>query len=373
MSSVTNRQPVRKFFAIAFVIVAVASKARAQSQWEKIVEAANREGEVSLYGSDDFESLFREFHKKYPKIAVKGYFGRGRDAALRIVSERRADKYLADLYVNGMTTAYSMLYKGKAVDPIADALVLPEVVDRSKWWRGQHHYVDPEQKYLLIFNGQARVDIAYNTKLVDPRQIKSYWDLLNPKWKGKIVSMDPTVGAAGTAMRFVFYHPELGPEYLKKILTETDAIISQDSRQMADWLAAGKVAFAIFNGISRMELGTAKQQGLPVDWFGPEDLKEGASITASSGGIALMNRAPHPNAAKVAINWLLSREGQMLFQKLFAVGEEGPDSLRIDISKNDVPRTSRRFDGDEQRFPQTDTPKWMDMTPVIKFVKGLKK
>ncbi len=63
----------------------------------------------------------------------------------------------------------------------------------------------------------------------------------------------------------------------------------------------------------------------------------------------------------------------MLYQKRFTVGEEGPDSLRIDIPKNEVPRTSRRLDGDARRFPQTDTPKWMDMTPVIRFVKDLKK
>jgi iron(III) transport system substrate-binding protein len=351
----------------------ISSPALGQSQWETIVEAANREGEVSLYGTDDFEILFREFHKKYPKIIVKGVFGRGRDAALRMLNERRAGKNLADLYLNGMTTGYNVLYKAKVLDPISDALVLTEVVDSSKWWQRRLHYVDPEQKYLLIFNGQTRVDVSYNTKLVNSKEFRSYWDFLNPKWKGNIAAMDPDVEAAGTAMRFMYHHPALGQQYLKKLLTEMDLIISRDSRQMADWLGSGRVAFVMLNAVSRMDLGKAKQQGLPVDWFGPSDLKEGAAVTAATGGVALINRAPHPNAAKVAINWLLSREGQSTYQRLFTVDEEGPDSLRVDISKESVPRASRRVEGDETRFPQTDKREWMDMGSIGKFLKGLKK
>ena len=60
------------------------------------------------------------------------------------MAERRAEKYLADLYVNGMTTGYNVFYKAKALDPIPPQLVLPEVTDASKWWRGKLHYVDPE-------------------------------------------------------------------------------------------------------------------------------------------------------------------------------------------------------------------------------------
>ena len=74
-------------------------------------------------------------------------------------------------------------------------------------------------------------------------------------------------------------------------------------------------------------------QGLPVDWFKPDHLKEGTYITGGSGGVALINKAPHPNAAKVGLNWLLSREGQMAYQRLFTQGNDGPDSMRIDIPK----------------------------------------
>ncbi len=139
-----------------------------KADWDKTVEAAKKEGQIVLYGSADFETLYAEFHKKYPEIRVTGVFGRGADVAKRLMSERRAEKYLADLYVNGQTTGYNVFYKAKALDPIPPLLVLPEVADVSKWWQGKHHYVDPENQYLLNINGETRIVVGYNSKLVNP-------------------------------------------------------------------------------------------------------------------------------------------------------------------------------------------------------------
>ena len=338
-------------------------------EWQKTLEAARKEGQVVLYGSADYETLFAEFHKKYPDIKVTGFFGRGADVAKRVMAERRAEKYLADLYLDGMTTGYNVLYKAKAADPIAPALILPEVADPSKWWQGKHQYVDPENRYLFIFNGESRIVVAYNTKLLGLEEVRSYWDLLKPKWKGKIVALDPLSGGSGDALRFFYHSRLLGPDFLRRLLSEMDVTISGDSRQMGDWLAAGKFAVSIFGPISRMDLDKGKEQGLPVDWFKPDHLKEGAYITAGSGGVALMNRAPHPNAAKVAINWLLSREGQTMYQRIFTSGEDGPDSMRIDIAKDKVPPRNRRPQGEELKFPLMDRADLMDMDPIRKFVR----
>jgi iron(III) transport system substrate-binding protein len=340
-----------------------------KADWEKTLQTAKKEGQLVLYGSADYEMLFAEFHKKYPEIKVTGVYGRGADVAKRFMAERRGEKYLADLYVNGMTTGYNVFYKAKALDPIPPVLVLPDVTDTSKWWQGKHHYVDPENQYLLNINGETRIVVGYNTKLINPGEIKSYWDLLNPKWKGKIVAYDPTLGGAGDAMRFFYHHKGLGPEFIKRILTETDIVISTDTRQMGDWLAGGKFAFSIFGPVSRMDLDVMQIQGLPVAWFAPDHLKEGAYITAGSGGVALINKAPHPNASKVALNWLLSREGQTLYQRIFTQGNDGPDSLRIDIPKDKVPKGNRRPTADPNRYPFVDRAEWMDQEPIRKFVK----
>jgi len=82
-----------------------------KADWEKAVEAAKQEGQLTLYGSPDFEGLFGEFHKKYPEIKITGVFNRGADVAKRLMAERRAEKYLADLYVNGMTTGYNVFIR----------------------------------------------------------------------------------------------------------------------------------------------------------------------------------------------------------------------------------------------------------------------
>lgn len=367
-----KRNLIGAVILIGLLWTSAASAAQAdawKADWEKTLQAAKKEGQVVLYGSADFEKLFAEFHKKYPEIKVTGVFGRGADVAKRMMAERRGEKFLADLYVNGLTTGYNVFYKAKALDPIPPMLVLPEVTDTSKWYQGKHHYVDPENQYLFNINGETRIVFAYNSKLVNPAEIKSYWDILNPKWKGKIVAYDPTLGGAGDAMRFFYHSKSLGKEFIRRVLTETDLVISTDTRQMGDWLAGGKFAMSIFAPISRMDLDLMQTQGLPVAWFAPDHLKEGGYITAGSGGVALINKAPHQNAAKIALNWLLSREGQIAYQRIFTEGNDGPDSMRIDIPKDKVPPGNRRPPSDPNRYPSVDRAEWMDMTPIRNFIK----
>jgi ABC-type thiamine transport system substrate-binding protein len=170
-----------------------------QENWDKTVAAAKNEGQLTVYGSRGYEIHFRDFQKKYPDIKVTTVLGRGAEIGAKLMSERRAGKYLADIYAGGTNTLYLVLYQNKALDPIRTVLLLPEVLDESKWWRGKHHYNDTEGQFIFIFEGSVQTGrIAYNTQLVDPNQVKSYWDLLNPKWKGKIVSNDPGRGGEST-------------------------------------------------------------------------------------------------------------------------------------------------------------------------------
>ena len=105
----------------------------------------------------------------------------------QITAERRAGKYIADVIVEGINPNLTVFHANKMLDPIKPALVLPEVLDESKWWQGKHHYADPERQYVLRFVGSPQYgSIYYNTNLVKPGEIKSVWDFLNPKWKGKI-------------------------------------------------------------------------------------------------------------------------------------------------------------------------------------------
>src|SRR5712692_8891928 len=156
------------------------AKLSGQGEWEKTLQAAKEEGQLVLCHAGDYELVFAEFQKKYPEIKLSQWRALGPVMIPRMMAERRGGKYLADLLILGATSGFT-LYKAKVFDPVEPNLLLPEVLDRSKWWQGKHHYIDPEGKYIFSFSKISRVEVAYNTNLVDPQGIKSYWDLLNPK------------------------------------------------------------------------------------------------------------------------------------------------------------------------------------------------
>ena len=333
-----------------------------QADWEKTVKAAEEERELVIYMTQAFEPVFREtFQKKFPKIKVTLVTGRGPELSQRVMSERRAGKFIVDLYISGNITPLTVFHRAKILEPVKPLLLLPEVVDTSGWYEGKHHYDDPENRYIFVFEGTPRSgEITYNTKLVKPSDIKSYWDLLNPKWKGKIVSVDPLVSGPISAAQIFFYkHPDLGPEYIRRLHAETDMVIVRSNEQLLDWLSAGKYAF----GIGARQVDTAMMQGLPLNQFLPGSLKEGSSVTAYNGTLSLFNRAPHPNAAKVAINWLLSREGQTTWLDSNHKTGGLNDSLREDISKEKVSEQARRVKG--AKFLWLN-PEWIEELDTIR-------
>jgi len=350
---------------LCFSIFAFAAHAAfSPADWEHTVQAAQKEGELVLYASDLFGPIFGEFQKKYPrlKVSLVTAGGGASNLAQRLLMERRANRYLGDIWISGVDTAFNLLLPGKALDAIRPAFILPEILDESKWWQRKHHYGDLGHKFIFIYEGSAQSGgISYNTLLVNPRAMTSYWDLLRPRWRGKIVSTDPRrPGTSQQNLRFYYHHPGLGPEFLKRLFGEMDVAISRDDQQMIDWLAAGKYAFALF---MRGRVEDAKKKGLPVDEFYPGSFKEGALVDSTRGALTLLNRAPHPHAARLAINWFLSREGQRIYQKVFAEGgTSGGNSMREDIPKDEVRPDVQRTQG--VKFLFTGLPEWIEMKPI---------
>jgi ABC-type Fe3+ transport system substrate-binding protein len=330
-----------------------------QQEWERTLEAAKKEGQVAIYISG-YDAVLPDFEKEFPEIKVIAVTGRGNQLGPRLLSERRAEKFIADVSSTGANPNYQQYYLGKALDPIKAALILPEVTDPSKWYLKKHQYSDPEGQYVFNYVGSATYgSISYNTKLVDVKEFKSYSDLLNPRWKGKITIRDIREAGPGAGnARFFYYHQDLGPSFIKKLFGEMDATLFRDFRQGPDWLATGKYAICFF-----CDVDVLKKQGLPVDTFGPRVFKEGGGLVQQFGTVALLNRAPHPNAARVFINWLLSRSGQIAVQKRTANAESPADSLRIDIPKDDVPFLGRRLDG--IKYLDTGKPEWIEMKPIL--------
>ena len=124
------------------------------SEWERTVKAAEQEGQVVLYSLTEVGEAISNtgFQKKFPKIKVSVVSARGGEHIARIMAERRAGKFLADIGNLGNTSPYT-LYQSKVLDPIASAFILPEVKDESKWWQGKQQFIDPEGKYILVYVG----------------------------------------------------------------------------------------------------------------------------------------------------------------------------------------------------------------------------
>ena len=342
-----------------------------QQEWEKTVKAAEEEGQLTVYIAG-YGAIIDSgaFQRAFPKIKVVSITGSGTDLSSRLAAERRAGKYLADVYNGGGNSIYQTLYLGKMLDPIKPALILPEVLDVSKWWEGKHKYVDREGEFVFVYEGNVSggASPSYNSKLLNPNEFKSYWDFLNPKLKGKIVSIDVRkIRGAGSPWQYLYYHSQLGPEYIRRLYGEMDVTMTADLRQAVDWLATGK--FALILPSQGSVTAKAKNQGLPVDEFEPYHLKEGVNISSAFGQLTLVNRAPHPNAAKVFINWLLSREGQIVFQKAMSQEGDPKESRRNDIPKDHIPLQERRKD--KMIYFDTDDPEIKDLRPAIKLVEEI--
>lgn len=353
---------------VSFVLALAAQAGSAQldwkTDWEQTVAAAKKEGHLNIY-IYRYDGVLREFKKDFPGINVVAVVGRGNELATRIMSERRAGKYLPDVYSAGPGGNYNILYKGKALDPIKPLLVLPEVTDESKWYGKEHRYADGEGKYVFAYLASpSDAQLAYNATLVNPKEFKSYWDFTQPKWRGKIVALDLRDGGLGGTMQFFYYNPELGPEFIRKFFGTMEIQFSRNFRQMTDWLAQGR--FAICFGCK--DSMRAKNQGLPVDDFETHRWKEGVSFSSGGGSLSLPNQAPHPNAAKVFINWFLSRRGQIALQKLGDV-DDSPNSRRIDIPKDDVLPGNRMVpDG---KYFDVVKPEYADQKPIADLAKEI--
>jgi iron(III) transport system substrate-binding protein len=349
-------------------VVSAAEIPKWKEEWQWVLAAAKKEGQIALYGGQEIThpDIVAAFNKEFPFIKVTTTSGRGGDLVARIAAERRADKYLADIMASG-PNGPRMLYLAKALDPITPAFILPEVTDMSKWYGGKHWYADPENQYILIYEGTLNsTGLSYNTKLMNSEEIKSYEDLLKPKWKGRLLTLDPRGAAPPTQVLSLYHMPGLGPDFVRRFYTETEITLFRDRRQGTNWLATGKFPLCFLC----RDIEKVKEQGLPVDVIASDWIKEGGTLGGgSASNLALINRAPHPNAAKVFINWYLSRQGQMMWQNVMNKKEmEATDSMRIDILKEDVLPDGRRAEGKKYNVVG-----FLDPEPVQKLIQEVVK
>jgi iron(III) transport system substrate-binding protein len=296
-----------------------------QAEWDRVLAAAKQEGKVTVIGLEGDatrEALTIPFQEKYG-ITVEYLADAGPGIPPRISNERSAGQYLWDIYVQGTTTALAALMPSGALDPIDTALILPEVTDARNWRSGGIEYLDP-QKHLIIMTPFQRGTVFINPNLVRPDEIRSYRDLLDPKWKGRMIMNDPRRAGPGLAtFTFFYFHPDLGPDFIRALGTQ-DITIMSNFIQESDFIGQGRNPILI--GTADAIAEQRMSQGIPIAIVDPRQLKEGSDVSPANGALGLFNRAPHPNAARVYINWLLGKDGQTGFTKA-----SGYVSARMDV------------------------------------------
>lgn len=292
-----------------------------QQKWDKIVSEAVKEG-VVVIGSSAGPQIRNGFSKAFTgKYGVKLEFISGKPAELvpKIQVQRRAGIYINDIIIAGTGTVVPMLGAEGALEPLDDALVLPEVTEGKNWWGGELLWTDPAHRQVafLAFPG---ITTIINTSQVRTEEIRSYRDLLNPRWKGKVSCLDPTMAGESNSLFTFIAESSLGLEYLRE-LGRQEPVFTKDSRILIEWVARGKYPVAI--GTKPEVITEFRKAGAPIAML---RMAEGSYIESAGGGVLLMNKAPHPNAALLFLNWLLSREGQMVASEGW-----GAQSAREDV------------------------------------------
>ncbi|HLB28561.1 MAG TPA: extracellular solute-binding protein [Dehalococcoidia bacterium] len=308
----------------------------AEQEWEKVLAAAKQEGKVAVtsWGGDQLrQALTQPFQKKYG-ITVNFIALTGGELAPRIGTERGAGQYLWDVYVHGGSSGITLMKPIAAFDPIEPALILPEVTEGKSWRGGALRFNDKDRQILTML-GYSQPGLMVNSNLAKAEDIKSYKDLLDPRWKGKLLLDDPRTTGSGQAILALFYHHrELGPDFIRS-LAEQKPTMSRDWRQEVEWVAQGK--YPILIGANYTLAAPLLKEGLPIQVVAP---REGGYVTSGGGTVALYNKAPHPNAAKVYINWLLTKEGQTEFARAVAL-----PSRRLDVPTEGMPSEMMPVEG----------------------------
>jgi iron(III) transport system substrate-binding protein len=301
-----------------------------KDSWEETLAAARAEGKVVVSGppSQELRTAMPAAFKARFGITMEYIGGRNTEASARMRAERQAGIYSVDALFAGSQSMALIYHREKMLQPLKPALQLPEVVDGSKWKKGKLWFADPEQQYILRLSNTVTTMFHINTAHVKPGEIRSVKDLLNPKWTGKIALQDPTTTGSGSNQAAHLYLQH-GEDFIKKLYVEQKPMISRDTRQITDGLARG--TYPISLGAEDADVEKLRKEGVPVSIL--ENLSDlYGEVSASFGQVAIIDNAPHPNAAKVFVNWIASKEGSDLFNRAM-----GTVSLRKDIDESHLP------------------------------------
>jgi iron(III) transport system substrate-binding protein len=220
-------------------------------------------------------------------------------------------------------------YPQRLFDPIAPAIVHPEVLDPTKWVSRRVWFMDPDEQFILRLSNYQTMRVSVNTQYVRAEDLVSWKVLLDPRYRGKISADDPTI--PGTGFNIAQYLLRmLGDDYVKQLYQDQQVRISREYRDMADSMARGIQPISL--GIAFEYLERLKTDGFPIEVV-LKDSPEAPGMTSAGAGLGvILSGAPHPNAARLLVNWMAMREGQVLWNRTRAQA-----SVRTDVDNHWAP------------------------------------
>jgi iron(III) transport system substrate-binding protein len=260
----------------------------------------------------------------------------------RVLAERSRGRFTADVTLIG-SSGNERLRQSGALAPLEPQFIHPEVVDRSHGWvYDRQVWLGAQDGYIAAYKLYVReniTDIYYNTEKVTAAEIESvqsWWELsgIRNGRDASVAVMDPS-GQTNTAHIRTPWVVLGRPWFDKFIRNQRPTLLPDTSlRELADGMARGKYHVSLFAmaGAER-DMDRMAAVGIPVKKLS-RTLAEGTSLSIG-GGIAVLERAPHPSAAKLFVNWYLSRDGQNTCQTLIDSEDPSP-SLRTDVEQGRV-------------------------------------
>jgi len=307
-----------------------------KAEWEKVLAAARKEGVVAASGPPGAfqrRAITEGWAKSFPDIKLEYTGGRGRDIVSKVVRERTAGIYNFDIILASTSPTVFALVPINALAPLRDAIIKPDIVDDKTWFDSfDAGFMDKEKKYFFNPMGTGGQGVGFvNRDCVSPQVFGKMADLAKPELKGKLVWYDPT--GPGTASRSTWLISlVMGEDWLKTVFQKHGVIFARSYRQMTDWLVSCKVHLAF--GMTNDVLEQMQKQGIGTrveELIGPA--YTGKINPGGAGGnesIGWYTNAPHPNAAKVFVNWYLSREFQQFYANIV-----NDNSRRVDVKPGD--------------------------------------
>lgn len=364
-------QTARIFFSVNHLIVTLwvgwvalfssqpaavaASSSSFEQEWSKLIAAAKQEGALAIASggapSRQYRPVVDAFSKKFG-VKVEVSTGNATDTVNRVLAERKAGRYTVDVALISSRENNQRLVPSESLVPFTPLLLHPEVVDTSGWHQGRHWYADKASRYVFIYHvtKEDQYELWYNTDKIKEAEIatiKKQTDFFEPRWNGKIAGQGMGDPSGIRQMIDSYFEPDRGPDWVKTYLLNAGITFSDDRRILETWVVGGRLPLQAVATGSEDLIALAKK-GLPIkQMFLPKQL---GMIRAGGSGccISVFANAPHPSAAKLFVNWFLSKEGQTLTHTM--IPNIDRSSLRNDIPFGEVVPDQRRAPGKQYAF-----------------------